>query len=296
MRKKFVKMISSAVSAALLMAALSGCAGQVPAQPDGGLVQNQSSGDGGTSQTKNPADGDGAQGQNTGESGPGNGTASGDTAADPDTSGKGGKDSSGQTQPGGSEPEVYYMDALYTKEENILPVTQPATVHGISYQIGNVEYTGSLGDRDLKRLKIFTPGADADNQGNLPEGFKFLFLTITFTNTTDKTQEIYRTSNLISFIGASLVTISITADACYYDTDWEKGTESEKHHWVLEPGESVTSEIGWVIESSARFLEADPELESLMGSAGPYPLYYHVQDNNGNNEGSYFIDLGVKAE
>lgn len=295
MRKKFVKMLSSAVSTALLIAALSGCAGQVPPQADGGLVQNQSSGDGVTAQDQ-PQGGDGgAQGQNTGESGTGNGAASGDTAADPDTSGKGGKDPSGQAQTG-SEPEVYYMDDLYTKEENILPVTQPATVHGISYQIGNVEYTGSLGDRDRKRLNIFTPGADADNQGNLPEGFKFLFLTITFTNTTDKTQEIYRTSNVISFIGASLVTIGITADACYYDTDWEKGTESEKHHWVLEPGESVTSEIGWVIESSARFLEADPELESRMGSAGPYSLYYHVQDNNGNNEGSYFIDLGVKAE
>lgn len=277
MRKKSAKRILNAILAAVFMTVLSGCAGEAPAQADGGLVQDQ---------TLNPD-------QAPGEAGKEGSSSSGDTAAEPGTSGEGGTAPSGQT---GSEPDAYDMEELYTKAENILPLTQSAAAWGISYEIGNVEYTESLGDRKRERLNIFTPEADTDSQGNLPEGFHFLFLTITFTNITDQTQEIIRTGNVISVIGDSLNTITLTSDACYYDTDWEKGTESEKHHWVLEPGKKVTSEIGWVVESSDRLLEVDPALESRLGSAGPYELYYHVKKFDGSNEGSYFIDLGVKAE
>lgn len=275
MGKKFAKVILNVILAAGVMTGTAGCAGDTPAQADGRLVQDQASGEEGTGNAAQPGDG----------------------AAEPDTQGEGSAAPSAQTQgTAGSEPDVYYMDELYTEEENILALGQSAAVWGVSYQIGKVEYTQSFGDRNRENLKIFTPGVNTDSQGNLSEGFHYLFLTITFTNIMDQTQEIFRTSNSISFIGTSLNTVTVTADACYYDVDWERGTESEKHHWVLEPGESVTSEIGWVIESSDRLLEADDTLEARMGSAGPYELYYHAKNFDGNNEGSYFIDLGVKAE
>ena len=329
MRIKFAKTMLNAVSAGLLMAMLSGCAGNVPAQDgglvqnqvpgdgktvqnqalgDGGTIQNQALGDGGTVQNQTPeggglvqnqAPGDGGlgQGQTLGESGARNGMSSGDTSPDPGTAGDGGSGSSGKPQSGtGGMGDVYQIEDLYTREENILPVTQSASAGGISYQIENVEYTKSFGDRNRENLSLFSPAADTDNQGTLPEGFEYLFLTITFTNITDKPQEIIRTGNEISVIGDSLVTIPWNADACYYDTDWEQGTESEKHHWVLEPGAEVTSEIGWVIESCSRLLEADPTLESRMGSPGPYKLYYHVKEYDGDNENSFFIDLDVKVE
>lgn len=286
MRKELNKITQYVIAAALLMTMLSGCAGNVPVQGDGGLVQDQVSGDGGL-----------VQGRTPGEDGAENGKASGGTSAVSGISGEGGSGASGQSKAGaGSMGDVYYIDDLYAKEENILPVTQSVSAEGISYKIENVEYTKSFGDRNRQNLNLFIPAADADNQGTLPEGFQYLFLTITFTNTTDQPQEIVRTSNGIWAIGDSLVTVPWTSDACYYDTDWEKGTENEKHHWVLEPGASVTSEIGWVIESSGRMLEADPTLKSRMGSAGPYKLYYHVNEYDGINENSYFVELDVKAE
>lgn len=275
MRKKYVRWVLHVVSAALVMAALTGCAEEAPTPAEGGLVRDQ-----------NPEDRT-AQGQTAGENGTGNGA----------DSGKGGTEPSDPAQRAGeSEPEVYYTDDLHTKEENILPITGTASARGISYQIGKVEYTKNFGDRNRKNLGIFSPEVNTDSEGNLSEGFQYLFLTITFTNTTDQTQEIVRTDNDISVIGASLVTIPCAGEACYYDSDWQKGTESERHHWVLEPGESVISEIGWIIESSSRMTEEDPTLESRMGSAGPYQLYYHVKENDGDNENSYFFDLGVKAE
>lgn len=286
MRKKSIKITQYIIPAALLMTMLSGCAGNAPAQGDGGPVQDQVSGEGGL-----------VQGRTPGEDGAEKGTASGGTSAVSGISGEGGSGASGQSKAGaGSRGDVYYIDDLYTKEENILPVTQSVSAEGISYKIENVEYTESFGNRNRQNLNLFIPAADADNQGTLPEGFQYLFLTITFTNTTDQPQEIVRTSNGIWAIGDSLVTVPWTSDACYYDTDWEKGTENEKHHWVLEPGASVTSEIGWVIESSGRLLEADPTLESRMGSTGPYKLYYHVKEYDGINENSYFVELDVKAE
>lgn len=217
-------------------------------------------------------------------------------ASEPGAKGEEGANPGKSGMPEGGEPALYHMDEIYTKEENILPVTESAAAEGISYKIQNVEYTDSFGDRDPERLQIFSPEVKTDGQGNLQGDFKYLFLTVTFTNTGEQTQEIYRTSNGISVIGASLNTVAWTSDACYYDKDWEKGTESQKHHWVLEPGESVTSEVGWVIEGCGSVLAADEELETRMGSKGPYTLYYRVGLFDGNNEGCSFIDLGVKVE
>lgn len=269
MRIKLVKTTLKIVSMALLATILSGCAGSAPAQGDRGLVQGQTTGDGSTVQNQGTGDSGLIQNQSPGENGAGDDASNG-LSAESGTSGNDGAGDSGQSQ--------------------------SASAGGISCKIEKVEYTGSFGDRNRENLNIFTPGANTDSQGNLTEGFQYLFLTITFTNTTDQSREIVRTGNDISAIGDSLAAIPWTADACYYDTDWEKGTEAEKHHWVLEPGESVTSEIGWVIESSERLLEADPTLESRMGSAGPYSLYYHVNEYDGDSETSYFIDLEVKAE
>lgn len=267
MRKKFVKVIS----AALIMTMLSGCGAE--GVPDEGAVSDQKAGDGGSGEDIFAGDPDSAPGS-SGEEG-----------------------DSGTPRPSsGSEPQAYYMDEIYTEEENILPITRQAEAGGISYKIENVEYTENFGDRDQKHLTVFTPGAQADDKGNLSSGYKYLFLEITFTNTTDQTQEIYRTSNGIWVIGESLNTVAWVSDACYYDMDWEKGTESQKHHWVLEAGESVTSEIGWVIESCDSMLAADDALEGRMGSAGPYALYYRTGQSDGNNEGCFFIDLGVKVE
>ena len=182
------------------------------------------------------------------------------------------------------------------QKENILPIAESAAAWGISYKIEKAEYTESFGDRNLEHLENYLSEARTDSQGNLSGDFKYLFLTITFTNTTDEFREINRNAGGISVIGASLNTLDWSNDVVYYDLYWEEGGPQDFHHWGLEPGESVTSEVGWVIEGCGRMTGADDTLAERMGAVGSYELYYHVKQFDSDNEGSFFIDLGVKVE
>ncbi len=279
MKRKWVK----TMAAALIMTMLSGCADKASPEPGG---------------TAAAAWGDSASGAGTGGTGaqnPGTGGGTdeaGGNTGDGQTPAEGGKPASIDT----GEPEAYETETLYTQQENILPLSDSAAAWGISYKIEKVDYTESFGDRNLEHLENYLPNVETDSQGNLSGDFKYLFLTITFTNTTDEFQEINRNAGGISLIGASLNTLDWSNDVVYFDLYWEEGGPQQFHHWGLEPGESVTSEVGWVIEGCGRRTEADDTLAERMGSAGPYELYYHVKQFDSDNEGSYFIDLGVKVE
>lgn len=279
MKRKWVKTIA----AALIMTMLSGCADTASPEPGG---------------TAAAAWGDGASGAGTGGTGAQNpGTGGGTDEAGGNTGdglarAEGGKPASIDT----GAPEAYETETLYTQQENILPLSDSAAAWGISYKIEKVDYTENFGDRNLKHLENYLPNVETDSQGNLSGDFKYLFLTITFTNTTDEFQEINRNAGGISLIGASLNTLDWSNDVVYFDLYWEEGGPQQFHHWGLEPGESVTSEVGWVIEGCGRRTEADDTLAERMGSAGPYELYYHVKQFDSDNEGSFFIDLGVKVE
>lgn len=279
MKRKWIK----TMAAALVMTMLSGCADTASPEPGG---------------TAAAAWGDGASGAGTGGTGaqnPGTGGGTdeaGGNTGDGQTPAEGGKPASIDT----GEPEAYETETLYTQQENILPLSDSAAAWGISYKIEKVDYTESFGDRNLEHLENYLPNVETDSQGNLSGDFKYLFLTITFTNTTEEFQEINRNAGGISLIGASLNTLDWSNDVVYFDLYWEEGGPQQFHHWGLEPGESVTSEVGWVIEGCGRRTGADDTLAERMGSAGPYELYYHVKQFDSDNEGSYFIDLGVKVE
>ena len=279
MKRKWVKTIA----AALIMTMLSGCADTASPEPGG---------------TAAAAWGDGASGAGTGGTGAQNpGTGGGTDEAGGNTGdglarAEGGKPASIDT----GAPEAYETETLYTQQENILPLSDSAAAWGISYKIEKVDYTENFGDRNLEHLENYLPNVETDSQGNLSGDFKYLFLTITFTNTTDEFREINRNAGGISVIGASLNTLDWSNDVVYYDLYWEEGGPQDFHHWGLEPGESVTSEVGWVIEGCGRMTGADDTLAERMGTAGSYELYYHVKQFDSDNEGSFFIDLGVKVE
>lgn len=302
MKRKYVK----AIAAALILTMLSGCGNGAFPNPDEGAAQGEGAFSNGT---ENGAGG-GAAGAETGAGGAENAEggaagqqASGDQEDQGAPSPEGGAGDGASQASGGKpapketgKPEVYNMEELYTQEEHILPLTDSAAAWGISYKIEKVEYTESFGDRNLEHLEDFLGEAEADSQGNLSGDFKYLFLTITFTNTTDEFREINRNDGGISVIGPSLNTLDWSGNVVYYDTYWEGGNPNQYHHWGLEPGESVTSEVGWMIEGAKRMTDLDETLAGRMGSGGPYELYYHVKQFDGDNEGSSFIDLGVKVE
>lgn len=312
MKRKYGK----AIAAALILTMLSGCGNGASPNPNEGAAQGEGAfgngaenGAGGDAEgTENGAGGraegaeNGAGGAESAVGGAAGQQASGDQGASSPDGGAG--DGASQAQASGGkpapketgEPEVYNMEELYTQEEHILPLTDSAAAWGISYKIEKVEYTESFGNRNLEHLEDFLGEAEADSQGNLSGDFKYLFLTITFTNTTDEFREINRNDGGISVIGPSLNTLDWSGNVVYYDTYWEGGNPNQYHHWGLEPGESVTSEVGWMIEGAKRMTDLDETLAGRMGSAGPYELYYHVKQYDSDNEGSSFIDLGVKVE
>ncbi|MCI8542951.1 MAG: hypothetical protein HFH95_06510 [Lachnospiraceae bacterium] len=280
MRRKYAK----AIAAALIMTMVSGCGNAASPRQDAGDARGQD------------ASGMGVGGAAAGADETG-GAAAGSQAS-------GDLDGDGQTGDGGKpvplendEPEVYEEETLYTQKENILPIAESAAAWGISYKIEKAEYTESFGDRNLEHLENYLSEARTDSQGNLSGDYKYLFLTITFTNTTDEFQDINRNAGGIIVIGDSLNTLLWSNDVVYYDTYWEEGGAYQFHHWGLEPGESVTSEVGWVIEGCDSMTKGEGNtLAERIGSAGPYELYYQVKKYDGDNEGSFFIDLGVKVE
>lgn len=280
MRRKYAK----AIAAALIMTMVSGCGNAASPRQDPGDARGQD------------ASGMGVGGAAAGADETG-GAAAGSQAS-------GDLDGDGQTGDGGKpaplendEPEVYEEETLYTQKENILPIAESAAAWGISYKIEKAEYTESFGDRNLEHLENYLSEARTDSQGNLSGDYKYLFLTITFTNTTDEFQDINRNAGGIIVIGDSLNTLLWSNDVVYYDTYWEEGGAYQFHHWGLEPGESVTSEVGWVIEGCDSMTEREGNaLAERIGSAGPYELYYQVKKYDGDNEGSFFLDLGVKVE
>nr|WP_304956032.1 hypothetical protein [uncultured Acetatifactor sp.] len=285
MRRKYAK----AIAAALIMTMVSGCGNAASPRQDAGDARGQD------------ASGMGVGGAAAGADETGGAAAGSQASGGLDGEGQTGE---GQTGDGGKpaplendEPEVYEDETLYTQKENILPIAESAAAWGISYKIEKAEYTESFGDRNLEHLENYLSEARTDSQGNLSGDYKYLFLTITFTNTTDEFQDINRNAGGIIVIGDSLNTLLWSNDVVYYDTYWEEGGAYQFHHWGLEPGESVTSEVGWVIEGCDSMTEREGDaLAERIGSAGPYELYYQVKKYDGDNEGSFFIDLGVKVE
>ena len=298
MKRRWIK----TMAAALVMTLLSGCA-DTASSKSGGTAAAAWGDDVSGAGTGGAGAEDAGAGAGTGETGGGSGDGTADSGA-PGARGPEGGEGGGQARteagkPAATDtdaPEVYEAEELFTRQENILSLSDSAAAWGISYKIEKVEYTESFGDRNLEHLQNYMPDAETDSQGNLSGDFKYLFLTITFTNTTDEFREINRNAGGISVIGASLNTLDWSNDVVYYDLYWEEGGPQDFHHWGLEPGESATSEVGWVIEGCGRMTGADDTLAERMGTAGSYELYYHVKQFDSDNEGSFFIDLGVKVE
>lgn len=171
---------------------------------------------------------------------------------------------------------------IYVAKNNIYPMSESQTVDGISQQVLSYEVTTSFGDRKLENLAdwirdrevtvgdvnqddIWNPDVfhRADGQGNLTGSGCYVFCTIQFTNTTDEEIEFSRNNGSIHFLKEGGIIDGIDAnelmffqeggtyDVIYMDEHWLGGMPSEIYHYVLGPGESITSEIGWQVQKSA---------------------------------------------
>lgn len=137
---------------------------------------------------------------------------------------------------------------IYTTEGNIIPMSESAEADGITCQILACEATSAFGDRTLENLNYFYEADGIDDQGNLLNDKTYLFITFRYTNNSDAEIEFIRGTQGIYRLDEHLIVQDYTVDAVYIDEPWLGGTESETYHYRLKPGESVTSEIGYIVD------------------------------------------------
>lgn len=181
-------------------------------------------------------------------------------------------------------PHVDYVDPEYTKTENLLKSSDTITYKGISYSVQKVERTQSFGNRKLENLKALNDWIKVDKKGNLSGEEHYIFITIKYTNTTDKEIEVNFNSGDISSISSEKEVLQYDTTLAYLDKLWTKGREDEKHHWKLEPNESVTREVGWYCTGEDDY---DPKLT--------WSLYYTPMWGGTSAEECLYIDLGLEA-
>lgn len=183
--------------------------------------------------------------------------------------------------------DVIPADTVYLQDQNMLGRSDTALVNGISHTVLDLECTQAFGSRKLENLSDWIA---VDANGNLTTEESYLFMTIQFTNTTDQRVEIYRNQGGIYAISPEKEILEYSSAAIYYDEPWNRGEEGEVFHWVLEPGESITSEIGWL-------LPAWEQVKNDFGADRSWSLYYGVMVGSGREyPDNRYIDLEMKME
>ena len=140
---------------------------------------------------------------------------------------------------------------IYTTEDHIIPMSESATIDGVTCQILDCVKTSEFGDRKLDNLNYFYDDNGIDDKGNLINGSYYFFITFQYTNTTDSEVEIYRGAKGIYSIDDRFIVRGYAISANYIDEYWTGGAPNEVYHYKLAPGESVTSEVGFIVTSEA---------------------------------------------
>ena len=192
-----------------------------------------------------------------------------------------------------SEPEVVEGDpyTLYVKKKNIYPMSESKTIDGIAQQVLKCEITRNFGERKLENLADYVRDCEIvegdvdlediwnpnvlyrmDEQGNLTGSGCYVFCTIQFTNTTDKEVEFLRNTGKIYFLNEKLFVQEeggyqvIYMDELWQGGELQYGEPSKEYHYKLGPGESVTSEVGWVVPNRG-FEKYDHVYYAIMDAA-----------------------------
>lgn len=150
-------------------------------------------------------------------------------------------------------PTTFTQDAEYVEADDIISIDETVTIDGISYKIDSYEYTTEFGNRNKENVEdylkdVYQGGIDDDY--NLSNGNSYMFITLTITNNTDQETEIFRNTGCFYVIKDDLQKIQGTRDVIYIDSKWTGGEASEVFHYKLKSGESVTSELGYIIRDS----------------------------------------------
>ena len=157
-----------------------------------------------------------------------------------------------ESDTGTTDPIIYVQEPEYVDENDIISTDDTATIDGISYKIDSYEHTTEFGNRNkdtvAESLKDSYEG-NIDENYNLSNGYSYIFVTMTYTNNTDEQVEISRNAGAFYIINDDLERLQVgDPGGIYIDNYWTEGKENERYHYVLGAGESVTSEVGYIIQ------------------------------------------------
>lgn len=157
-----------------------------------------------------------------------------------------------ESDTGTSDPIIYGQEPEYVDENDIISTDDTATIDGISYKIEKYEHTTEFGNRNKDTVADYLKDrceGNIDENYNLSNGYSYIFVTMTYTNNTDEQVEISRNAGAFYIIKDDLERLQVgDPGGIYIDNYWTEGKENERYHYVLGAGESVTSEVGYIIQ------------------------------------------------
>lgn len=149
-------------------------------------------------------------------------------------------------------PATYVLDAEYVNKDDIVSIDDTIEINGITYKIEKYEHTTEFGNRNKDTVADYLKDScegNIDENYNLSNGYSYIFVTMTYTNNTDEQVEILRNAGTFYIIKDDLERLQVgDPGGIYIDNYWTEGKENEIYHYVLGAGESVTSEVGYIIQ------------------------------------------------
>ena len=192
--------------------------------------------------------------------------------------------SSGADNVSGDDLPIAY---IYTTEDHIIPMSESAVIDGVTCQILDCIKTSEFGDRKLENLNYFYEDGGIDDKGNLINGGYYFFITFQYTNTTDSEVKISRGSRGIYTLDDRFIVRDYAISDVYIDEYWNGGAPNEVYQYMLAPGESITSEVGFIVTSEEAEEIGDEKLYFALrqadcltdfgGSTDPEAVYVELE-------------------
>lgn len=140
--------------------------------------------------------------------------------------------------------EAYAEEMSSIRQEDMRKMGDALMYEGCSFSLLSYERTQEFGERIPENLSDWL---EVDEDKNLTGDYYYIFLTLCITNESDVPVEVYRTHGEIAAVKENMEYATI-GEPCYVDENYTGGEPSAVHAWKLAPGESITCEVGYIIE------------------------------------------------
>lgn len=178
-----------------------------------------------------------------------------------------------------SEQEV---KKAYVIQSNIVEPESTVVLEKVEYQVGKIEITKQIGDRDKNEFRHLWE--ETDKEGNITNDSSYAFVHVTIKNVSNSNKEIYIGETLtFSIIEEDGAVMGIPCEPVYINPLQNKNDHHKTRLYTLEPEKTYEIDIAFLIEDSM----INNNLYFQIGASG----VEGVLDPN-----SRFIHVGANGE